>query len=262
MYLRCGSNPIAPVSPGTLGHVRRVFAMVATSVVMTVGVPSPAVVAVVRSTPPVTEPVDDSVDGDAGVGVVGGTAGVTAVTLPLVPVPEGCTAPRLPHVVFDGTVVERDYRTVRFAIDRVRAGDPAPYAFENAIDVRYGLDAQYLREGEQYLIGAVVDPDVGLLVSKVTAPIEDFGGDEVIGVSETDVDCPAFDDPLRTLHLDGTAIDAGLLQPLSGAKLRIVAAVVVPFAIVVAVVFVLAMLRLGLAGAYRGFAARRRRRFS
>ncbi len=75
----------------------------------------------------------------------GGTEGEQPpVTLPLVPVPVGCTAPPLPHIVFVGKVVDRDFRSVRFEIEQIRAGQAAPFASGNEIDVRYGLDAQYL----------------------------------------------------------------------------------------------------------------------
>jgi hypothetical protein len=174
----------------------------------------------------------------------------TPGTVPLIPVPVGCTVPRQPHVVFTGTVIGRDFRTIRFQIDRVRAGRTDPFASGDVIDVRYGLDAQYLDDDGEYLVAAVVDRDLGLLVSRVTEPIENFGGDEVIGVSETDVNCPVFEDPMRTLHLDGTPIDGGVLAPLFGAKPQIFAALVVPAAVAVGVIFLLAMFRLSLAGLY------------
>jgi hypothetical protein len=197
--------------------------------------------------PPPTAPIDE---GDTGT-VIGGTGDATTVTLPLIPVPTGCTAPALPHIVFVGTVTDRDYRTVRFRIDSIRAGRSSPFALGNLIDVRYGLDAQYLDDGATYLVSALVDPDLGLLVSRVTDPIADFGGDEVIGVSETDVNCPTYDNPMRTLHTDGTPIDAGVLQPFFAAKVRIAGAFLVPFGVAVAVIFLLASLRLSLAGLYR-----------
>jgi hypothetical protein len=150
-----------------------------------------------------------------------------------------------------GEVVDRDFRTIRFEIDSVRAGAPAPFAFDgDLIDVRYGLDAQFLEDGTSYLVSAVVHPDLGLLTSRVTDPIENFGGDEVIGVSETDVDCPVFDDPMRTLHLDGTPIDADILAPFFDAKIRLLGAVVVPAALALGAIFVLSMFRLSLSGLY------------
>jgi hypothetical protein len=172
------------------------------------------------------------------------------VTLPLVPVPEGCTAPPLPHIVFVGKVIDRDFRSVRFEIEQIRAGQPAPFASGNEIDVRYGLDAQYLRDGERYLVSAPVDPDLGLLVSRVTPVVANFGGDEVIGVSESDVNCPKFEDPMRTLHLDGTPVEASKLKPFFASRVRILGAVLVPIAVAVGVIFLLATFRLSIAGLY------------
>lgn len=212
---------------------------------------------VAAAAPPVTEPpVDDSVTVTGG----GDVVDATPVTLPLVPVPVGCSAPRLPHIVFVGTVVERDYRTVRFEIERIRSGRSDPFASGNLIDVRYGLDVQYLEHGTTYLVAAVVDPDLGLLVSRVTPPIEHFGGDEVIGVSETDVDCPVYESPMRTLHLDGTPIEANLLEPFFSAKVRILGALLIPLAVAVSVIFLLAMFRLSLAALFNSIVSSGQRR--
>ena len=187
------------------------------------------------------------------------TGDTVPVTVPLVPIPVGCEPPPAPDVVFVGAVAERDVRSVRFVIESVRAGDPTVFAPSGPIDIRYGLDAQYLEIGEQYLVGALIDPDLGVLVSRVTDPIEDFGGDEVIGVSDSDVECPDFEDPIRTLHPDGTALDAGVLSPFLGARTRILVAVLLPAAVGFAVIFLLASLRLSLAGVYRGLIRSRRR---
>ena len=210
-----------------------------------------------ESPPPTTGPIEDEpidVDGDV--------AGVDAPpdTLPLIPVPPGCSAPRLPHLVFIGEVVDRDYRTIRFEIEQVRRGRTAPFADDDRIDVRFGIDAQYLDDGESYLVSAVVDPDLGLLVSRVTEPIENFGGDEVIGVSETDVDCPDYEDPMRTLRLDGTPVDSSVLQPFFEARVRILSAFVLPAALALGAIFVLAMFRLSLSGLYRSVTDGGRRR--
>ncbi len=199
---------------------------------------------------------DESVDveGDVEGGVDGEPDVAPPATLPLIPVPTGCTAPRLPHIVFSGTVVDRDFRTIRFRIEQIRTGRSAPFADGDLIDVRYGLDAQYLDDDESYLVAAVVDPDLGLLVSRVTEPIENFGGDEVIGVSETDVNCPVYEDPMRTLQLDGEAIDGGVLEPFFASKLGILSAVLLPFGFAVAAIFLLATFRLSLSGLYRSIA--------
>jgi hypothetical protein len=213
---------------------------------------------VVHAAPPGTDVPSD----ESGIVVGGNLAHDPPVTLPLVPVPVGCTAPAMPHIVFVGTVTDRDFRTVRFEIESIRTGRSAPFAVENQIDVRFGLDTQYLDNGERYLVAAVVDPDLGLLVSRVTDKIEHFGGDEVIGVSETDVDCPVFEDPMRTLHVDGTPIDGNMLQPFLDSKFRVLSAILVPFGVAMGVVFLLAMFRLSLAALYRGVVDGGRRRFS
>jgi len=199
-------------------------------------------------------PVDDGGQTDSG----GSTPAQEQppVSLPLIPVPAGCTAPAPPHVVFVGKVVDLDYRSAQFEIEKVRAGTPAPFATGDRLNIRYGLDAQYLDEGERYLVSAPIDPDLGLLVSRVTAPVENFGGDEVIGVSESDVNCPRFDDPLRTLHLDGTPIDASLTAPFWGARLRLMGALLVPLAVAFGVIFLLATVRLSVAGIYHGVVRR------
>jgi hypothetical protein len=182
--------------------------------------------------------------------------------LPLIPVPTGCSSPPMPHIVFVGRVVRRDYRTIRFEIERIRSGRAAPFAANGRIDVRFGLDAQYLDDGESYLVAAVVDPDLGLLVSRVSDRIENFGGDEVIGVSETDVSCPSFEDPMRTLRLDGTPVPTSIVKPFFDAKVRIMSAVLLPLALAFAAIFMLATFRLSLSGLYHSVADAGRRRYS
>ena len=201
--------------------------------------------------PPTTAPPEGGVtEPESGVTGGGAEGEQTPGTLPLVPVPVGCTAPALPHIVFVGKVVDRDFRSVRFEIEQIRAGQAAPFASDNEVDIRYGLDAQYLHDGERYLVSAPVDPDLGLLVSRVTPVVANFGGDEVIGVSESDVNCPAFEDPLRTLHLDGTPVEAEPLKPFLDSRVRIMGAVLVPIAVALGVIFLLATFRLSIAGMY------------
>jgi hypothetical protein len=201
--------------------------------------------------PPTTAAPGGATEQESGV-TGGGTDGEqTPATLPLVPVPEGCTAPPLPHIVFVGKVAERDFRSVRFEVEQIRAGQAAPFASGDEIDVRYGLDAQYLDDGERYLVSAPIDPDLGILVSRVTPVVANFGGDEVIGVSESDVSCPAFEDPLRTLHLDGTPIEADPMQPFLRSRVRLLGAVLVPIGVAAGVIFLLATFRLSIGGLYR-----------
>ena len=226
--------------------------------------------------PPTTSVPDDSTPADStppvpeeGGVVEGGAvdpAGTPPLTLPLIPVPPGCEPAPEAHVVFLGTVVDRDFRTIRFRVDQVRFGRTAPFAAMRdgveLIDVRFGLDVQYLDDGRQYLVGAAVDPVLGVLVSRAEPKVENFGGDEVIGVSETDVDCPDFDDPALTLHPDGSSLDGSMLEPLFDAKWKLAAAVATPFGLACAALFALSAFRLGITGALRGVFRLRPRRFS
>ena len=250
---------IGRLGDGTLPHVRRLLTAGLACAACLLAIP-PAASAHPEAPPPTSAPPDDD-EGDVQGDVTGGDADTGPPdTLPLIPAPIGCSAPRLPHLVFIGEVVDRDYRTVRFEIEQIRSGRTAPFAADDRIDVRFGIDAQYLDDGERYLVSAVVDTDLGLLVSRVTEPIENFGGDEVIGVSETDVDCPNYEDPMRTLNLDGTPVDSSVLQPFFDARVRILSAFVVPFGVALGVIFVLAMFRLSLSGLYRSVADAGRRR--
>jgi hypothetical protein len=180
----------------------------------------------------------------------------------LVPVPAGCTVPALPDVVFVGTLLETGTpagapaetanETARFRIDQARAGDVGRYSYNGVIDVRYGIDAKYLDGGEQYLIGASVDPAAGVLVSKLRPAEPAFGGDDVIGAAERDVVCPTVDDPIRTTHVDGTAVDDSVLGPLLSTKGRLLRSFAIPFAIVFGILFALVALRWLLTGVFKG----------
>lgn len=180
----------------------------------------------------------------------------------LVPVPTGCAEPELPDVVFVGTVREigtpagqpdaAQFDTARFQVDQARAGSVEQYAYDGIVDVRYGIDAKYLETGQQYLVGASVDPAAGVLASKVREPEPAFGGDEVIGAAESDVSCPVLSDPVRTLQIDGTPVEAGVISPLTEAKGSILRSLLLPLTIVFAVIFGLTMLRWILTGVGRG----------
>ena len=55
----------------------------------------------------------------------------------------------------------------------------------------------------------------------------------MIGAAESDVNCPVIEDPVRTMHIDGTPVDAGVISPLAGAEHRILRSVLLPLAIAV-----------------------------
>lgn len=168
----------------------------------------------------------------------------TLPSLPLVEVPVGCEPWELADIVFVGTVAARDSKTVRFVAIIVRSGDPNLISDGGTVDIRFGYDAQYMTEGDAYLVGAYRHPDLGILVSKLSEGPVDFAGDEIVGVSENDVVCPEAEDPIMTLTPDGTPVEFSIIDPMLSERSRVVGALLVPFTIAVAVIFLLAMLRL------------------
>jgi hypothetical protein len=82
------------------------------------------------------------------------------------------------------------------------------------------------------------------LHSKVRSPAPLFGGDAVIGVNDTDLRCPRVEDGVKTLLVDGTEVDTGVLAPLTTAKRSILKAIVKPLVAGVLVLIVLASMKL------------------
>ena len=172
----------------------------------------------------------------------------------LIPVPVGCPTPIQADAVFTGTMIGKDDVTqvVRFRIDQLRAGSVDPWAINGLIDVRYGPDYRFLSNGDQYLIGIGLDPVYGLPASTVRPPEPTFGGNDVVGVDDIAVDCPALDDPIRTLQIDGTSIDSGVLSLMTEDRRLLLATIAVPTAIVFAVLLALVVLRVFGKLAFRG----------
>jgi hypothetical protein len=172
----------------------------------------------------------------------------------VIEVPVGCPLPDPAAVVFVGTLTAKDFRTGRFEIDQIRAGNASPWSVDGLIDVRYGPDAQFLDVGTQYLIGAGVDPDVGVLSSRVTPPAPLFGGNDIIGVDDVDVECPDVDDPIRTLNVDGSSVDSALMQSFVAEPRTLLAAWAIPLAVLGAALIVLIIVKravvLGFAGIF------------
>jgi hypothetical protein len=165
-----------------------------------------------------------------------------------VPIPNGCDAPPLPDVVFVGTLQTSDYRTGRFRVDQVRAGAMDRYSYGGVVDVRFGIDTKYLEKGTQYLVGASFDMQNAVLTSKVRPAEPLFGGDEIIGAAETDVECPVLEDPIRTMLSDGSSVESGVLTPLTDAKRSLLRAILLPMGVALAAVFGLVALRWLLTG--------------
>lgn len=155
----------------------------------------------------------------------------TAVSARLVPVPAGCAAPAQEQAVFVGTMVVNDAATARFAIEQVRSGSVDGYAKGGLVDVRFGDEVRFLDVDQQYIVGAGLEPGTPGLVSTVRSPAPLFGGNEVAGIDNSDVDCPRIEDPVRTLLADGTSVESGVLTPMKDAKSEIVRAVAEPVAV-------------------------------
>jgi hypothetical protein len=163
----------------------------------------------------------------------------------LIPIPIGCPQPDPAAVAFVGTMIGKDdvSQVVRFRIDQLRAGSAAPWAINGLIDVRYGEDYRFLVKGDQYLIGAGSDPVYGVLSSTVRPAEPIFGGNDVVGVDDISATCPRLDDPVRTVNLDGTSIDSGVLSLLTGDRRLLLATIAVPTALVFAALLALVVLK-------------------
>jgi hypothetical protein len=158
-----------------------------------------------------------------------------------------------------GTVLAKDEfvqkGTVRFQIDQVRAGDASPFSVDGVIDVRYGPDSQYLEVQGRYLVSAAFDSSIGTLTSKVSPVTPLFGGDAVVGLEDTEVVCPVVDDPVQTINVDGSPVEAGLLDPLLEDKGLLLATILVPAAIVGVALIGLILLRRAIDVGFRGIFA-------
>lgn len=176
------------------------------------------------------------------VATVGASAGAsTAPTIPNSTIPASCEIPLPVRVTFVGSVVGSDSRTARFEVRQIRGGSVEGFSVGGLIDVDYGEDVRFLEPGESYLVAAGVDQTSGRLVSKVRDPEPLFGGNQVIGIGEQNVDCPELEDAVRTLTTDGRSLESGVLAPLGEDRRGLVRAVVLPFVWVFGGLVVLAL---------------------
>jgi hypothetical protein len=167
----------------------------------------------------------------------------TTPSAPLIPIPQGCQASPVASAVFVGRIVAKDYRLARFQIEQVRAGSLGAYALGNLVDIRYGNDVQYLETNSEYLVGASPQGvDLGL-TSKVRAAKPVFGGNAVVGLTEKSSQCPVVEDPVRTVHVDGSEVAASVLKGLSAEKKQIGLAFAKPILAVFAIVLLLVLIR-------------------
>lgn len=175
-------------------------------------------------------------------------------------IPANCPVPAELRAVFIGTVQRLDGNFAVYSIDDVRAGSVNELLVNGELNVRYPADdVNFLGVGSSYLVGAVAAPsgilgDVPVLESKVRAEPEMFGGDNVAAAAR--VRCPAFEDPVRTLLVNGEPVDTGIAAPFRARRGVLVAALIAPVALVLGTLVLLVSVK----GLLSGARAQRRRR--
>lgn len=187
------------------------------------------------------------------------TETTTGPSAPLVIVPAGCVAPPAAQALFIATLVDSVPNTARFRVDQLRAGSLDGFVVAGQVDVDYDDETRFLDRDETYLVGAAVDPDTGRLFSKVREPAPLFGGNDVVGIHDTDVECPEVDDPIRTVFPDGSSVETGVFSPLTKSTARLARAIALPAAVAFAIVFALAALKTAIVGIGHGYGALARR---
>lgn len=189
------------------------------------GAPNASAVVPPVTDPPITEvPVEDgSAGGDTG------TTNTTVVATPTNTIPASCVVPTPVRATFVGTIVAADRRTARYRIDQMRGGTLEGYEATGLVDVLYEEDVRFLSLGVDYIVAVGVDAESGALYSKVRDPEPLFGGSQIIGMDNSDVDCPEIEDAVRTFTIDGGPVESGVLAPLSDAKGRLARAILLPF---------------------------------
>ena len=202
----------------------------------------------------------DEGDGQDEVGV-DDTTPALVIESAVTTIPTNCPAPPDLRAVFIGTVRRLDGNFAVFSIDEVRAGSVNEILVNGELNVRYPADdVSFLGVGSSYLVGAVAASsgilgDVPVLESKVRAEPQMFGGDNVAAAAR--VQCPAFEDPVRTLLINGDPVDTGIVAPLRTERALLLAAVAAPLVLVLGTLVLFASVKGLLSGARE---QRRRRR--
>lgn len=181
------------------------------------------------ATPPITDPPVTDVPVEDGSAGGGGTTDTTVVATPTNTVPASCVIPAPVRATFVGTIIAADPRTARFRIDQMRGGTLEGYEATGLVDVLYEEDVRFLALGDDYIVAVGVNTETGALYSKVRDPEPLFGGSQIIGMDNSDADCPEIEDAVRTLTIDGAPVESGVLAPLSNARGRLARAILLPF---------------------------------
>ncbi len=140
-------------------------------------------------------------------------------------------------------MVASDSRTARFSIEQVRAGSSEGFAISGLVDIRVGEDVRFLEQDKSYIVGAAplgVNQPLG---SVVRQPLPIFGGNSVIELGESSLECPTFESPIQILHLDGRTVETGVLEGVKDAKSQVARALLLPIAAAFGIIIALVAVR-------------------
>ena len=174
-------------------------------------------------------PVDDTIPDEQGGGSVIDDSIPTIDPVTQTTLPAGCVAPRAATATFLGELISSDDLLATFRVVQVRGGSLGAYVNSGLISVRYAdRETLFLEPGKIYLVGAGASELFTTLESKVRAEKELFGGDAVVGIDESDVPCPTFEDPIITLLPNGDFIDSGVLSLISSEPTQLLQVFLLP----------------------------------
>lgn len=240
----------------SVGSVRRTWA-VGVAVALAMGVPwvvmtASAAPAIVDTTVPTDDtfvftPEQDPENPEGQVIDEPAESTTTSTTLPsaVTTLPPGCPPAPVALAVFVGEATSRDDTSVTYRVDQVRAGSLDVYLREGSVTVRYGGDARHLETGRTYIVGVTAaDPAAQLLQSTIRDDAVVIGEPEGLSVGPV---CPEFEEVARTLNDDGTAVRASAVAVFFSQGWRVVAAVVLPALMVLALLLGAVFVRRGLA---------------
>jgi hypothetical protein len=138
--------------------------------------------------------------------------------------------------IFVGTVIGVTGDTARYAVAQLRSGElPA-----TRVQVDYPDDIRFIKEGRQYVVGAVLVPATSRYQSKVRPPRD----------APTEDPCNARDQ-VYTRDLDGSPVDTSIFSGLSGKAWEMAWAFLLPTLIAIGVLTVLVLFRRVGVGAFR-----------
>lgn len=198
------------------------------------------------------QPVEAPADEQGGVTIPPSSVPVSTNPSATTTVPVGCAPAPLSQAVFVGRVANLDVTSAVFELVRLRSGSLAGYSTEvpmqtgqvaTQVGIYYGRDVKFLKIGQTYLVGTSLDASTSRIYSRVTESAPLFGGNQVADINNSGVVCPTFADPARTLNVDGSGIESGVLSGLKGNSGRIAFAILVPASLVLLGLVTVVLLR-------------------